>query len=75
MLADGTTTPYWVHGGIWTQYLTNDRGVNGCHAYPTSNLAPYVNSGLGSDSYLRQTFQRGFIVWDVTTGMVVSDVC
>lgn len=75
MLADGTITPYWVHGGIWTQYLTNDRGVNGCHAYPTSNLAPYVNSGLGSDSYLRQTFQRGFIVWDVTTGMVVSDVC
>jgi hypothetical protein len=75
LLADGATTAYWVHGGVWTQYLFADHGATGCHGYPTSNLVPYTNSGLGSDSYYRQTFQTGFIVWDATTGMIAADVC
>jgi len=75
MLADGSTTPYWVYGGVWTQYLTIDHGVVSCHGYPTSMLSPFANSGLGSDSYLRQNFQTGYIVWDATTNMLAADVC
>lgn len=75
LLADGTTTPYWVHGGVWTQYLTIDHGVLGCHGYPTSNLAPFNDPGRGNDTTLRQTFQQGSIEWDATTGAMVNDTC
>lgn len=74
MLADGTTTPFWVHGGVWTQYLMVDHGTGGCHGYPTSALSPF-NPGFGTDTYLRQVFQKGYILWDVTTNMVAADVC
>ncbi|HLX58561.1 MAG TPA: hypothetical protein VKR83_16205 [Ktedonobacteraceae bacterium] len=75
MLADGTTTPYWVHGGVWMQYLGVDHGVTGCHGYPTSNLVPFSDPGQGSDTHLRQAFQQGYIEWDATTGTIVTDVC
>lgn len=73
MLADGTSTVYWVFGGVWTRYLTADHGVQGCHGYPTSPLA--ASTGPGTDTYYRQNFQRGFIVWDATTVSVASDAC
>ena len=75
MLIDGTTTPYWVYGGVWTQYVTVDHAAVGCHGYPTSALIPYTNSGLGPDSYYRQNFQSGSIVWDATTHMIAVDSC
>jgi hypothetical protein len=75
LLADGTTTPYWVHGGVWTQYLVVDHGVSGCHGYPTSNLAPFNDPGRGSDTELRQAFQQGYIEWDATTSTLVTDAC
>ena len=75
LLADGVTTAYWIHGGIWMQYLLADHGTGGCHGYPTSNLAPFSDPGLGNDTYLRQTFQQGSIEWDATTSTVVGDVC
>ena len=75
MMLAGTTTPYWVYGGVWTQYLTVDAAVSGCHGYPTSVLVPYTNSGLGSDSYYRQSFQHGAIVWDATTHVIATDAC
>ena len=75
LLADGTTSPYWVHGGVWVQYLTIDHGVAGCHGYPNSNLAPFNDPGRANDTTLLQTFQRGSIEWDATTGAVVNDVC
>lgn len=75
LLADGTTTSYWVHGGVWAQYLTIDHGTTGCHGYPTSNLAPFSDPGRGNDTTLLQTFQHGSIEWDATTGEVVNDVC
>ncbi len=73
MMADGTTTPYWVYGGIWAQYSTVDHGAMGCHGYPTSVLTAFPNSG--PDAYLRQNFQTGSIIWDATTKLVVADVC
>jgi len=75
MLIAGTSTPYWVYGGVWTQYVTVDHAAVGCHGYPTSALVPYTNSGLGPDSYYRQSFQSGAIVWDVTTHMIAVDSC
>ena len=75
LLADGTTTPYLVHGGVWTQYLTIDHGVVGCHGYPTSNLVLFNDPGRSNDTTLLQTFQQGSIEWDATTGAVVNDVC
>lgn len=79
LLADSTggsaSTPYWVYGNIWTQYLVADRGTPGCHGYPTSNLIPFAGPGLGSDTYLRQTFQQGYIVWDATINVIAADVC
>lgn len=75
MMVAGTTTPYWVYGGVWTQYVTVDSGASGCHGYPTSALLPYSNSGLGPDSYYRQSFQQGAIVWDATTHMIAADAC
>ncbi len=74
MLADNTTNVYWVYGGVWTKYL-GDLGASGCHGYPTSSLAAYVNPGLGPDTYLRQNFQQGSIIWDATTKSVVGDSC
>ncbi len=75
MLAVGTTTPYWVFGGVWTQYLNADHGAKGCHGYPTSALNAYTNAHLGSDTFLRQNFQKGSIVWDVTKKNVALDTC
>jgi hypothetical protein len=73
MLAGNTSTAYWVYGGVWTEYLRTDHGAKGCHGYPTSALT--TTSGSGSDSYLRQSFQQGYITWDATTKSVVQDVC
>ena len=73
--ADGMTAPFWVHGSVWTQYFVVDHGAVGCHGYPTSNLAPFSDPGLGNDTTLRQTFQQGSIEWDATTSTVVNDVC
>ncbi len=73
--ADGTTAPYWVHSIVWTHYFIIDHGAVGCHGYPTSNLAPFSDPGLGNDTTLRQTFQQGSIEWDATTSTVVNDVC
>jgi hypothetical protein len=75
MLADNTTTAYWVYASLWTQYLIADHGAPGCHGYPTSNLDPFTDPGLGSDKYLRQTFQQGYMIWDATISVIVSDVC
>jgi len=73
MLADTSTNAYRVYGGVWTQYLNVDSGATGCHGYPTSALVP--TTGSGNDSYLRQTFQQGYIVWDATTKSIVQDIC
>ena len=67
------TSDYSVNGES-AQCLTVDYGVAGCHGYPTSKFAAFPNSGLGSDLYLRQNFQTGYIVWDATTNMLVADV-
>jgi len=75
LLADSASTPYWVYGSLWTQYLEADHGASGCHGYPTSNLIPFGDPGLGSDSYLRQTFQQGYMVWDATINIIAADVC
>ncbi len=75
MLADGSTTPYWVYGGVWTQYLVSDHGAGGCHGYPTSALVPFSDPALGPDTYLRQAFQTGYIVWDATTQSLAVDRC
>ena len=73
MLVDGTTTPYWMHGGVWIEYLNVDHGASGCHGYPTSNFDTL--RGSGSDTYWRQTFQQGYITWDATTNSVAADLC
>ena len=73
MLAGSTTNAYWVYGGVWVQYLNVDSGATGCHGYPMSALV--ATTGSGSDSYLRQTFQQGYIMWDATTKSVVQDIC
>lgn len=75
LLASGTSTAYFVYGGIWTQYLVVDGGTTGCHGYPTSNLNSYTYPGQGNDSYLRQAFQHGYMLWDVTTSSIAADVC
>lgn len=75
MLADGSPTPYWVYGGVWTHYLVSDHGVGGCHGYPTSALVPFSDPALGPDTYLRQAFQTGYIVWDATTPSIAVDMC
>ncbi|MBV9711498.1 MAG: hypothetical protein JO011_11390, partial [Ktedonobacteraceae bacterium] len=75
MLANGKTTAYWVFGGVWTQYSSVDYGAMGCHGYPTSALAVYKNTRLGSGSYMRQNFQKGYIVWNTTNKTVAQDVC
>jgi hypothetical protein len=75
MLADGTTTAYWIFGGVWTQYTNVDHGATGCHGYPTFALTAYKNAKLGTGNYLRQTFQKGSIVWNATNKSVAQDVC
>lgn len=75
MLADGATAIHWVYGGVWVQYVSRDRGALGCHGYPTSPLTKFVNSGLGTDDYYRQNFQKGYIVWDATKKTIAADVC
>jgi hypothetical protein len=75
MLANGTTAIHWVYGGVWARYVGQDHGALGCHGYPTSPLTTFANSGLGTDSYYRQNFQKGYIVWDGTRRMIASDVC
>ena len=74
LLANGSTTAYWVFGAVWSRYLA-DGGAAGCHGFPTSALTLYSNSGLGADNYLRQTFQHGDIVWDATTRTIAQDSC
>ena len=56
-------------------FLVADHGTSGCHGYPTSNLVPFADPGLGSDTYLRQTFQQGYTVWDATINVIAADVC
>lgn len=75
MMIAGTSAPYWVYGAVWTQYVTVDHAATGCHGYPTSTLLPYTNAGLGADSYYRQSFQGGSIIWDATTHMIAADSC
>lgn len=75
MLADGSTTPYWVYGGVWTQYLGVDHGAEGCHGYSISALRPYPDPLHGTDTVQQQLFQQGSIVWDATTRSIVSDTC
>jgi hypothetical protein len=83
MLADGTTTPFFVSGGLWTQYVQVDNGALGCHGYPTSPpVSPLISSPqsyrdhiLGSDSYYQQSFQHGYMIWDITAKTVAVDVC
>ena len=75
MLADNTTQPYQVYGNLWIQYLVADHGAPGCHGYPTSNPMPYTGAGLGSDTYLRQNFQQGYMIWDATISAIVADDC
>mgnify|MGYP001159366812 CR=1 FL=1 len=75
MLATGSTTPYWVYGGVWTQYLSIDHGASGCHGYPTSPLRAYPDPLRGTDSFQRQTFQQGYIIWNATTHSIVNDAC
>ena len=75
MLLDGTTTPYVINGGIWTQYVQVDSGALGCHGYPTAPPQPYHDHILGSDTYYQQAFQSGSITWNATTRRVAADVC
>ncbi len=75
MLANGATTAYSVFGGVWTQYASGDHAATGCHGYPTSPLAAYKDTKLGSGSYLRQNFQKGYIIWNTTNKTVAQDVC
>ncbi|MGB8344599.1 MAG: hypothetical protein WCD86_06925 [Ktedonobacteraceae bacterium] len=75
MLANGSTTPYWVYGGVWAQYLGVDHGAVGCHGYPTSPLRPYPDPLHGTDSVQQQLFQQGYIIWDATTHSIVGDLC
>jgi hypothetical protein len=75
MLADKTTTAYWVSGGVWTQYSGVDHATTGCHGYPTSALAAYKDAKLGSGNYQRQNFQKGYIIWNTTNKTVAQDVC
>lgn len=74
LLANGSVTPYRVYGSVWSRYLASG-GAAGCHGYPTSALTAYSDSGLGSDSYLRQTFQHGDVIWDATTQTTIRDSC
>lgn len=74
LLANGSMTPYWVYGGVWSRYLA-DGGGAGCHGFPTSALVVYNDSSLGTDSYVRQTFQHGDMVWDATTRSIARDSC
>ncbi|MEO8970923.1 MAG: hypothetical protein ABI406_04890 [Ktedonobacteraceae bacterium] len=75
MLLDGTTTPYLINGGLWTQYVQIDHGALGCHGYPTTSPQVYHDHILGSDTFYQQTFQSGYITWNVTTKRVAVDVC
>ena len=75
MLADGTTTPYLINGGIWAQYVQIDQGALGCHGYPIASPQVYHDHILGTDSYYQQAFQSGYIIWNMTTKKVVVDVC
>jgi hypothetical protein len=75
MLANGSATPYWVYGGVWTQYLSIDQGAVGCHGYPTSPLRSYPDPLHGTNTVQQQLFQQGSIVWDATTHSILSDTC
>ncbi len=75
MLGNGTSTVYWVSGGVWTRYSQDDKGPLGCHGYPTSALAAYQSAKLGTDSYVIQHFQQGSIIWDSTTSSIAQDSC
>ncbi len=75
LLASGTSTVYWVFGGIWTQYANVDRGTNGCHGYPTSTLNAYKDAKHSSSNYVRQNFKKGYIVWDASKKAIVTDSC
>ncbi len=75
LLANGTSTVYWIFGGVWTRYANVDRGTGGCHGYPTSALNAYKDAKPGNGNYFRQNFQKGYIVWDATKKAVVADSC
>lgn len=75
MLLDGTTTPYLINGGIWTQYVQVDSGALGCHGYPTMSSQVYRDHILGTDTYYEQAFQSGYIIWNVTTKTLAADEC
>lgn len=75
MLADKTTTAYEVFGSVWTQYSNIDHAATGCHGYPTSALATYKDTQLGTGNYQRQTFQKGYIIWNTTSKIIAQDVC
>ncbi len=75
MLANGATTAYRVFGSVWTQYSNVDHGVVSCHGYPDFALVTYKDTNLGSGSYLRQNFQKGYIVWNATNKTIAQDVC
>ncbi len=72
MQADSTGSVYWVYGAVWIRYLA-DLGPKGCHGYPTSALTAV--SGTGGDSYYRQNFQSGSLLWDATTSVIAQDAC
>ena len=71
MLADKTTRAYWVFGGVWKQYLNVDHTS---HGYPISALFVYKDAKLGSGTFLRQNFQKGYIIWNATNRTVALDV-
>jgi hypothetical protein len=73
MLANGSSSIYWVHGDIWDRYYLSDSGATGCHGYPTSNQQSY--SGPGNDSYVQQSFQTGSIIMDTTSHTMYQDNC
>lgn len=73
MKAEGTSTVYWVFGGIWTRY-SQDKGATGCHGYPTSALVAYQANSSKHALYI-QKFQHGYIVWDATALSIAQDAC
>ena len=75
MLADGTTMAYWIFGGVWARYANVDHAATGCHGYPVSALSAYKDARLGTGSYLRQNFQKGYIIWNATKKTMTQDVC
>ncbi|MEX2227074.1 MAG: M23 family metallopeptidase [Dehalococcoidia bacterium] len=64
MRRTGTSTAYWVHGGVWQRYLVAG-GAPGYLGYPICNEFPW-------SVYRRTDFQNGFVAYRPDTGESVD---